>query len=681
MAGKLKKTLATLVAAAWLFTPGLAKANQTEAEYLDNNKKVIERVDYTTFRNNLDNGATKQKIENQEEFLQKIITELNTQVFINERTGFNFNRGVNEQEFSDFIFEKVLKEKLNYEIKTPTDLIVGLNMALEYLTTYNWKMLLLGGGIGSDINKDGRFDGVSWSSLQKIDDKLKKEIIKDPKKGPELAIKENIKTDYTPADMLLMGIEEITMGPDNNNYDGYTPMKYYKVSKKQGEPNSVEMVCRNLTSALQVMFETSKKKYPELTKDIDMVQMMMPGHVFAAFVNKKTLEYIVVDPTWHDYSNKFNLKTLVFPPDEEHHYDCLKDGSFLQKLNFEKEIMAYYQKFVSEPFSHKGSKKMLKELVPKIRELVKKYPDSQELLGLEVRTYIGFIDHKDFSKAYTLLKEVYDDEEKKEKLDQSTHYLTLFYLGCLAFELKDYEQAADFFEECSSIGIMENNFADEAMAGLAESNLELGNYYEALFRAKDVLDFLPDHYKQIRKDSEKVVSKASKKLWDYKRRSELSDYLKGDYEKAVESLKGQDAETKLLLAESYSALNDYEKAKAIYQELEKIGDEKIASLAKSEMDQMNRKFFMYGYVNFFDQKYEQCVQDFEFLKQQMTPEDFRADRTSFFLILSYEAVKQRMKALKEADYFLKTFPESDLKPVIEQYIQQIKQHSIIQLNK
>lgn len=671
MAGKLKKTIATLVTAAWLFAPGLVKAsNQTEYEYLDKAKSAIERVDYTTFRNNLDNGVVKQKIENQESFIEKIAQEINTQTGLNEYAGFNFNRGLNEQEFSDFIFENILKRKLNYEIKTPTGLIVGLNMALEYLTTYNWKMYLQPGGLGSDINDDGRFDGIKWSSLQKVDKKLQKEITKNPRKGPKIAREEAWKTDGTPTDMLLMGIEETYMDSNQSSHEGYTPLKFIKVSKKQGEPNSVEMVCRNLTSALQVMFETSKKKYPEFTKDIEMIQMMMPGHVFAAFVNKKTLEYIIVDPTWHDYADKFDLNTLVFPPDENHHYDCLKDEAFIQTLNFEKDLNAYWSKLSSESFlSHKGSKKMLKELIPKIRELVKKYPNSQELLTLEVKTYMGFINHKDYSTAYTMLKEVYDNKEKREKFDSFTECMILLYLGELASELKDYKQSINYLKKGSSVWLLENNFADEAMAGLAEANLEMGNYHEALFRAKDVLDFLPDYYDPIRKSAEKVVSKASKKIWDGKKRSELSDYLKGDYKKAVESLTGQDAETRLLLAESYASLNNYEKAKSIYKELEKNDDKNVAKIAKSEMDEMNRRFFVYSFVNFFEQRYEKCIEGLQFLKTQMTPEENRADKVSFFLVMSYEANKEKMKALKEADYFLKTFPNSELKGDVEQYTQ------------
>ncbi|MDP2907521.1 MAG: hypothetical protein Q8O03_06275 [Nanoarchaeota archaeon] len=674
MVAKFKKTIATIVTAAWLFAPALVRSsnNQVDGEYLDQNKKVIERVDYNTFRNNLDNGVVKQKIENQESFIEKIIQEINNQASLTEGRGYNTRRGVNEQEFSDFIFEKILKKKLNYEIKTPTDLIIGLNMALEYLTTYNYKMLLEAGGLGSDLNDDGRFDGISWSSLQNVDKKLQQEIIKSPWKGDKTAREEGWKADFTPTDLLLMGLEEINMDTNTSNYDGYTPLKYFKVSKNQGKPNAVEIVCRNYTSALEVMFETAKKKYPELTKDIELLQMPMPGHIFGAFVNKKTLEYIVVDPTWHDYANAFDLKTLVWPPDEKGHYDCLKNEALFQTLKFEKDMHAYWYKLSSESFlSHKGSKKMLKELMPRIKELVKKYPDSQELLGLEVRTYMGFIEHKDYSKAYTLLKEVYDNKEKREKLDSFTHCMALLCLGGLAFELKDYKQSVNYFQECSSIWLVENNFADEAMAGLAEANLEMGNYHEALFRAKDVLDFLPDYYKQIRKDAKKVVSKASKKIWDSKKRSELSDYLKGDYKKAVESLKGQDAETKLLLAESYASLNDYEKAKVIYKELEKSDDKNIASLAKSEMDGMNRKFFLYGYMHFFDNRYEKCIADLEFLKKQMTTEENRADKVSFFLILSYEATKERMKALQEADYFLKNFPNSEYKKGIEEYTQAV----------
>jgi tetratricopeptide (TPR) repeat protein len=676
MVAKFKKTIATIVTAAWLFAPALVRSsnNQVDGEYLDQNKKVIERVDYTTFRNNLDNGVVKQKIENQELFIERILQEINNQSILTEERGYNLRRGVNEQEFSDFIFENVLKRKLNYKIKTPTDLIVGLNMALEYLTTYNYKMLLEAGGLGSDLNDDGRFDGISWSSLQNVDKKLQQEVIKHPRKGDKIAREEGWKADFTPTDMLLMGLEEINMDTNTSNYDGYTPLKYTKVSKNQGKPNAVEIVCRNYTSALEVMFETAKKKYPELTKDLELLQMPMPGHIFGAFVNKKTLEYIVVDPTWHDYANAFDIKTLVWPPDERGHYDCLKDEALFQTLKFEKDINAYWVKLASESFlSHKGSKKMLKELVPRIKELVKKYPNSQELLGMEVRTYMSFTNHKEFSKSYALLKEVYDNKEKRAKLDSFTHCMTLLCLGELAFELKDYKQSVNYFQECSRLWLVENNFADEAMAGLAEANLEMGNYHEALFRAKDVLDFLPDYYKGIRKIAEKVVSKASKKIWDGKKRIELSDYLKGDYKKAVESLTGQDAETKLLLAESYASLNNYEKAKTIYKELEKNDDKNIASLAQSELEQMNRKFYAYGYMHFFDNKFEKVIDEFEFLKSQITPQDKVAEKVSFFLILSYANEKQAINMLKESDYFLKNFPNSEFKKVVEDYMRAVTQ--------
>lgn len=674
MVAKFKKTIATIVAAAWLFTPALARGpnKPVDYEYLDQNKKVIERVDYQTFHTNLDSGVVKQKIENQESFIETIVNEINTQACLSEDRGHNLRRGVNEEEFSNFIFDEILKKKLNYEIKTPTDLVVGLNMALEYLTTYNFKMILEESGLGSDINDDGRFDGISWSSLQKVDKKLQREIIKNPEKGVKIARGEGKKTDSIPTDMLLMGIEEVNTDTNNNNYDSYTPLKLIKVSKKQGESNAVELVCRNYTSALELIFETSKKKYPELTKDLELLQMPMPGHIFGAFVNKKTLEYIVVDPTWHDYAEVFDIKTLVWLPDEKSHYDCLKDEALFQTLKFDKDLHAYWEKFSSESFfSHKSSKKMLKQLVPRIQELVKKYPKSTELIGLEVKAYMGFINHKDYPKSYTLLKKVYEDKEKKENLDSFTHCMMLLYLGELAFELKDYKQALFYYQECSKTWLAENSFADEAMLGVAETNLELGNYYEALFRAKDVLELCPEHYKDIRKEAKKIVSKSAKKIWDGKKRKELSDYIEGNYKKSVGNLTGQDAETRLLLAESYASLNNYEEAKKIYKDLAKIDDKNIASIAWSEMEQMNRKFFIYGYMHIFDYRFKKSIEELEFLKSQMMPQEKLADKVSFFLILVYDADRQVVKALEESDYFLKTFPNSAYRKNVEGYVQTI----------
>ncbi len=667
-----KKTIAMAVTVAWLLAPTAfvrGSNKPVDYEYLDSNKKVIERVDYQTFRNNLDLKVVKQKIENQDSFAEMIIKEINTNVWLREDRGINFRRGVNEEEFSNFIFDDILKKKLNYEIKTPADLIIGLNVALEYLGTYNNKMALEEQGLGSDVNDDGRFDGIKGSYFEKVDKKLQKEIMKNPEKGIKVAQKECEKVDNTPTDMLLMGMEEIKMDTNTNGFDGYTSLKFIRVSKKKGEPNSVDIVCRNYMSALQIMFETSKKRYPELTKDLDLLQMPMPGHIFGAFINKKTLEYIVVDPTVHDGGEVFDSSTLVWPSNEQFHYDCLKNEALFQTLKFEKDLNAYSEKFSSESFlSHKGSKKMLKELVPKIRELVKKYPNSKELASMEARTYMGFIQLKDYSKAFNLLKSVYDNKEKKEKLDSYTQCLTLLLLGELAFELKDYKQALPYYQECSRIRLAENSFADEAMLGVAKTNFELKNYYEALFRAKDVLELLPEHYRDLRKEAKKVVSESAKKIWSSERRKELSDYIEGDYKKFMKNLASKDDETRLLLAESYASLNRYEEAKNIYKDLVKKDNKTIADFAQSEMEQMNRKFYIYGYMHFFDSKFKKVIDEFEFLKSQITPQDKVAEKVSLFLIWSYDTEKQTAKALEESGYFLKNFPNSEFRKGVEEYI-------------
>lgn len=551
---------------------------------------------------------------------------------------------VDEEKFSKFIFDDILKDKLQYEIKTPTDLVVGVNMVLEYLVKYNFKMILEDLGLGSDINDDGRFDGVSWNFLAQLDDKeLREYIIKNPKKGEEISRKECRRVDSSAPDKLLM--------------DG------------KGEPNAVELVCRNYTSALEVLFETAKIRYPELTKNLELMQMEMPGHVFGAFINKKNLEYILVDPTTHDSGKGFSLENFTFPLDNQGYYNCLKEEAFFEAVVFDKILCEYWTKYENEFFSHEDSKKMIEDIVPKFREFAKKHPDSSKIANLSVRVYANLGNHKElYPKAFKFLKEIYDDKGKKEKMD--THYqsLLLYFLGELAYELKDYEQALSFHQEGAKFRIAINNFVDESMVGVAKAHLKLGNYYDALFRAKDVLELCPRHHFEAKK----VIFSAAYNLWlsekDIRKESGVFlNYLLGDYEDVMKT-KDDSLEAKLFLAKSYDTLNDYDKAKPIYNALIKEGDESIASIANSELDQMNHKFFLYAYKQFFDYRFEDCVKNFEFLKDRITPEDKVAERVSYLLVFAYEYAEKSDKAVNEANYFLKNFSNSEYRPYIEQYL-------------
>lgn len=699
MAKKIKKTLITTIALASFLLPSTCmpvkqKIKPINYEYLDQNKKVIERVEYYTFSENLNSGISKQKIENQDQFIEDIIEVINTHPSLTEERGHNVRRGVSTEEFGKFIFDDVLKEKLNYEIKTTTDLIVGLNMALEHLAKYNNKMPLEHYGLGSDINDDGRFDGINWSYLTKNDEQLQKEIKKKPEKGIKLAKKESKKIDGTPTDLLLMRRSSKHLYPELS----WIGMEETKPIKQ----NSVELVCRNYTSALEIMFETAKKHYPELTKDVELLQMQEPGHIYVAFINKKTLEYIAMDPTTHDSSydseldanKEFYIRTMVIPKEDNSYYDCLQEEVAFQAFSLEKDLYYYldefnkpankgmipwdsfYYVYDKERILHGESKQMLEKMLSKVKELAKKYPNSSEIATLESMVYLEFLNHKEYSKAFELFKKLYDDKNRREKIEPNYLCLIHLALGELAFELKDYGQALKYYKECSKFRIALNYFVDEAMLGIAKSNMELGNYHEALFRAKDVLELCPEHYKRIRKEAKKVVSQSSNHIWgydiwDYKTKNKgLYDYITGDYEKALQNLKENDAESRLLIAKSHDALNHYEQAKSLYEILMK--EEKIAKLAKTELSQMNHKFFLYGYVHFFDEKIKQSVEEFEYLKNQITSEEEVAERLSYLLMYAYGVENNLKKAKEEANYFLKTFPNSEYKTHVQAYLHQLR---------
>lgn len=670
---KLKKTIAVIAAAAaatYFLLPTMPKKSPTvNYEYVDKNKSALEKVDYVTFRNNLDSGFTKQKIENQGAFLEELIKAMNSDPGLVPERGFNFKRGVPSQEFYKFVFEEVLKEKGYYEIKTPTDLVTGLNIALEYLAKYNHKMTLEEWGLGSDVNDDYRFDGLSWGSLEKLDKLLQDVIIKDPKKGEKISREECRIVDGTPTDLLLMGKRESLPTIEEYLYSINTQ------PSKRGEPNSVELICRNYVSALKVMFETAKERHPELTKDLEMVLMPMPGHVYAAFINKKTLEYIVVDPTWHDTGGGFDMMTFAWPKEDEVHYNCLEDEGFFETLSLEKKMHNYWNTYMHwntymlEFISHNNSKQMLQEIIQNIQELSKKYPKQSNLTYLEVLAYANLANHKEYSKAFDLLKSLYDNKERIEKMDSHSRCLLPFYLGGLSFELKKYDQALSYFKECSRFMVAKNPFVDEAMINIAETNLRLGNYYEALFRAKNVIELSPRHHKEAKE----IIYDAAHQIWGGgKHFNGIGHYLNGDYKGAVQHLKGEDPATKLLLAKSYDALNNYEKAKPVYEELIKVEDKNIASIAESELKQMNRKFYLYAYMHFFDNKVKKSIEEFEYLKSRITPKEEIAERTSYLLMFAYGADKNKQKAVEEADYFLKTFPKSEFKQDVEKYLEEIQ---------
>lgn len=685
---RLKNTIVSVIAAGCFLFPSIAFPSSKKSidyDYLDQNKKVIERVNYDTFKSNLESGISKQKIESQEKFLEDFIEAVNSHPGLRPERGYNISRGVSEEEFSNFIFDEVLKGKLNYEIKTATDIIVGINMVLEHLARYNHKMDIVQHGLGSDVNNDGRFDGVKWVSLMKLDEKLQKEIIKDPRKSEKIELEECKHIDGTPTDLLLMGrkiIEYTNEGLDEPR----TTRFEVKESEMRGKKDAVEIVCRNYMSALEIMFKTAKKKYPELIENVQLLQMPMPGHIFGAFINKKTLEYIVVDPTWHDVKEDFDIKTFVWPKDEKIHYDCLQQDNFFKSLPIEKGMYDYWGKYSRELIFHSSSKKMLEKLIPEIQKVAKKYPDSPEIARIEISAYLNLSNHKEFSKAFQLLKSVYDDKDRKETIPPDSYSILLLGLGGLAYELKDYKTSLEYYNKCASFYVAESRFADEAMLGLAESHLELGktdkpHYYQALFRAKDVLDLLP----RYQKEAKKIVSKAAKELWeeenatlnDYmknrEKRSAFNDYLKGRYEKAVQKLeKRDDMESKLLLAESYASLNNYDKAKSVYESVIKGDDKNLASLAEFELKCMNRKFFLYGYMHFFDYKLEESLKEFEFIKSKITPKDEIAERTSLFLIYNHLYMQNPVKLFKEADYFLRTFQKSEYKDHVKEIVEEVK---------
>lgn len=651
---KLKKTaiiIAATAVAAYLLMP-TTKPIQTslDYQYIDKNKARLEKVDYTTFRQNLDSGISKQKIENQESFLENLIKATDTNPEISAGTGFNFSRKVPSQEFAKFIFEDVLKEKLNYEIKTPTDLVVGLNLALEYLAKYNHKMTLEDRGLGSDINDDGRFDGLSWSSLEKIDESLRKMIIKEPEKGVKISDEESSRVDGTATDVLLMGKKPQTI-----------------------KENSVELVCRNYTSALRVMFETAKEKYPNLTESLEMIQMPMPGHVYVAFINKKTLEYIAVDPTWHDTGQGFDLTTFAWPKEDKAHYDMLQEEGSFEAMGLEKKMHKYWNTYMFEFIFHDSSKEMLQNVIPEIQELAKKHPDQSNLANLEVMAYMSLANHKEYLKAFELLKGVYDSKERIEKMDTRPRCLLLYYLGELSYEMKKYDQATNYFKECSRFRVKENPLVDESMINMAEMNLRQGKNYEALFRAKDVTMLSPRHHKEAKE----IIYDAAHQIWGAgKHLNGIGHYINGDYKGAVQHLKGDEPRTRLLLAKSYDALNDYEKAKPIYEELIKGEDKNLAGIAESELNQMSRKFFLYAYMHFFDNKIKKSIEEFESLKSRITPQEEIAERTSYLLMFAYGADKNKQKSVEEAVYFLRTFPKGEFKPYVEKYLEEIQKANL-----
>jgi len=174
--------------------------------------------------------------------------------------------------------------------------------------------------------------------------------------------------------------------------------------------------------------------------------------------------------------------------------------------------------------------------------------------------------------------------------------------------------------------------------------------------------------------AKKTRSKAAKKLWGYTKRRELRDFINGNYEEAVKLFEGkEDIESKLLLAESHAALNHYDTAKSLYEELVEGNDKTIAGLAENELQQMNRKFFLYGYTHFFDGKISEAKKEFEFLKSNITPKDEVAEKTSLLLMYAYGNEKNLPQMLQEAEYFIKTFPKSEFAEPIRENLKQMKE--------
>ena len=218
------------------------------ARFLDEKKYLLKEVPESTFAKHLIGNVSYNLIENQDKFAEIIAEEINSSLYLHRINvdADSCSKAIRD-ELENLIFDKVIKNKLKIEIRNPYDLLVGIEMAVEYLSEYNDLMILETCGIGWDINNDGRFDGIDENEFNsvKIGKKLRRFIRNNPDEGLRYIRKITWLIDKTPAgDLLLMG---------------------------EGKKNRIKWICRNYTEAMYTLFDLAKHKYPELTKDIEFL--------------------------------------------------------------------------------------------------------------------------------------------------------------------------------------------------------------------------------------------------------------------------------------------------------------------------------------------------------------------------------------------------------------------------
>lgn len=162
--------------------------------------RYLQNVKYTTslpeFRERYSKSASKENLSTPE--LEEIIRLMGL------RYKCELNQSISEE--SQFKTDVTIAWKRRASIwdkDNYTLFISKIAYLIEDLTDYNYFIAINDDGLGDDINKDGRFDGIRKRFLEEVESELKAKIIKEPDKYRELSLIEKRKANSEPLDKLL----------------------------------------------------------------------------------------------------------------------------------------------------------------------------------------------------------------------------------------------------------------------------------------------------------------------------------------------------------------------------------------------------------------------------------------------------------------------------------------------
>ncbi len=206
---------------------------------------------------------------------------------------------------------------------------------VRYWSTYNDLMTAGSRGVGFDINGDGIGDKINFKNFVKLPSNLRDKAKLDPRAFEEEYKKEIEKVDKTNLDLQL---EQTT-----------------------GEEGKLMLICRNLATLNQLIYENSKHLNPN-SRNTYCFRVRDSGHVWNMFatVNEQGIFVTSVDPTFSDNGKrKFSKRAKLDYTSPTHKEDLwnknyvhLMAGSVLRREKRETDaVLLLFRQFIKNSTS------------------------------------------------------------------------------------------------------------------------------------------------------------------------------------------------------------------------------------------------------------------------------------------------------------------------------------------